>query len=402
MLTFLDLYKTLLGFVFFKLYTDAGLVYPPPLDLKKDESAAGVGAFKLLEAESTEAKEKTADNGSKEVEVDGKMVKPKDVRNTIKELANIALPQEALPTVSPSKAAAPIEQDEEFTIQTSNSEQASDLPTLHTLSLLPTAKTNLFAPYTIFLSLGTPRPLLEFAIRSFGGKVGWPETVGSGSPFKENDEGVTHVIVDRPLPASLEGRDRRRKYVQPQWIVDCINAGKLLLEEPYGQGKTLPPHLSPFGDEEGAYDPLAGGEEGEKGDEVVEDEEVSEEDEVEVEDAEMSDGEKDDEDEALPAIQAAAKAPSDPVLLRAAELAAERAGLDTATFEEGLKKAVKQAGGKKGKKTLEEEKEGEMNKMMMSNKKRKLYERMKHGDRKKAELVRFSFLFCGSVRFSFF
>ena len=50
MLTFLELYQTLLGFVFFKLYTDAGLVYPPPLDTKKDEGAAGVGAFSLQEA----------------------------------------------------------------------------------------------------------------------------------------------------------------------------------------------------------------------------------------------------------------------------------------------------------------------------------------------------------------
>ena len=43
MLTFLELYQTMLGFVFFKLYTDAGLVYPPPLDTKKDEGAAGAG-----------------------------------------------------------------------------------------------------------------------------------------------------------------------------------------------------------------------------------------------------------------------------------------------------------------------------------------------------------------------
>ena len=50
MLTFLELYQTMLGFVFFKLYTDAGLVYPPPLDIKKDEGAAGVGAYSLQEA----------------------------------------------------------------------------------------------------------------------------------------------------------------------------------------------------------------------------------------------------------------------------------------------------------------------------------------------------------------
>ena len=50
MLTFLELYQTLLGFVFFKLYTDIGLVYPPPLDLNKQDSAAGIGAFTLEES----------------------------------------------------------------------------------------------------------------------------------------------------------------------------------------------------------------------------------------------------------------------------------------------------------------------------------------------------------------
>ena len=69
MLTFLELYQTLLGFVFFKLYTDAGLVYPPPLDVKKDEGAAGVGAFSLQET--NRVAEAGTSRKAKEVEVDG-------------------------------------------------------------------------------------------------------------------------------------------------------------------------------------------------------------------------------------------------------------------------------------------------------------------------------------------
>jgi pescadillo len=45
MLTFLEFYQTLLGFVNFKLYTDINLVYPPKLDTSKDEGAAGLGAL---------------------------------------------------------------------------------------------------------------------------------------------------------------------------------------------------------------------------------------------------------------------------------------------------------------------------------------------------------------------
>ena len=72
MLTFLELYQTLLGFVFFKLYTDAGLVYPPPLDVQKDEGAAGVGAFNLQEAKVN--RPATTAAKSKVVEVDGKRI----------------------------------------------------------------------------------------------------------------------------------------------------------------------------------------------------------------------------------------------------------------------------------------------------------------------------------------
>ena len=265
MLTFLELYQTLLGFVFFKLYTDTGLVYPPPLDAKKDEGAAGVGAFSLQEANHNVVGPVTK---TKEVEIDGKKISSKDVRQTIKSITASASQLSGVDVNMADADTNTADADEEFVAQPSTSDpnaHGASLPTLQSLSSLPQSiTTNLFAPYTFFLSRESSRPIFEFIVRSFGGRIGWPASSGGGSPFDETDDSITHVIIDRPVverpneTAHERERRLRRKYVQPQWVVDCINAGKILLEEPYAQGKTLPPHLSPFGEYEGAYDPTAG------------------------------------------------------------------------------------------------------------------------------------------------
>lgn len=397
MLTFLELYQTLLGFVFFKLYTDAGLVYPPPLDTKKDEDAAGVGAFSLQEAKDARP---TATAKSNTVEVDGKRVSSKDVRQTIKSITATASSGDADVDMLAVDGSPSNEDDEEFVEDTAEDDSedtpsapaltTASLPTLKTLATLPQSTSfKLFAPYTFWLSRETSRPIFEFIVRAFGGRIGWPATSGSGSPFDEMDESITHVIIDRPLverPNETEDereRRRRRKYVQPQWVVDCVNAGTILLEDLYAQGKTLPPHLSPFGERADAYNPTAG---------LVgaEDEEMEDEEEV-VEGEEDEDEEDEDEDEtevARPVKKAALKAAAaaeDAAALRAAELEAEAAGVDFGTFEKETKKAQTKV--KKAEAPKEDEAEQDMNKMMMSNKQRKLYERMKYGEKKRATEV---------------
>ncbi|TFK94303.1 hypothetical protein K466DRAFT_536172 [Polyporus arcularius HHB13444] len=392
MLTFLELYQTLLGFVFFKLYTDAGLVYPPPLDTKKDEGAAGVGAFSLQEAKDTRPPVTTT---SKVVEIDGKRISSKDVRQTIKSIT-ASNPDDPDVQMTSVEAAQANDDDEEFVEDTTEENPDEDtpsapafttatLPTLKTLSTLPqSTSSKLFAPYTFWLSRETSRPIFEFIVRAFGGRIGWPATSGSGSPFDETDESITHVIIDRPAvqkPNETEAereRRRRRKYVQPQWVVDCVNAGKILLEDLYAQGKTLPPHLSPFGERADAYNPTAGLIGGEEDEEMDEEEVV----EGEGEDDEVE-GSEDEEPVARPAKAAlkAAAAAEDAAALRAAELAAEAAGVDFGTFEKETKKAQKKA--RKADAPKEDEAEQDMNKMMMSNKQRKLYERMKYGEKKR-------------------
>ena len=92
MLTFLELYQTLLGFVHFKLYTDASLVYPPPLDAKKDDGAAGVGAFSLQTAV---PQVKRPVEKIKTVAIDGRTITGKDVRQTIKTISATGQQQDA-------------------------------------------------------------------------------------------------------------------------------------------------------------------------------------------------------------------------------------------------------------------------------------------------------------------
>lgn len=340
MLTFLELHQTLLGFVFFKLYTDLGLIYPPPLDATKDEGAAGVGAYNLQEMTIMQRDPGTLGESNNGItDATGKKISGKDVRKTIKTIA--AAQGDALDPVPDTKPDVVVEEEEEFVAQPSTSSipSSSDLPTLKSLTELPSSvNAQLFAPYTFFLSRETPRPLLEFVLRAFGGRVGWTPSQGGGSPIQEDDETITHVIVDRPAHAPVPSQDsnqiasemeidpardlrRRRKYVQPQWVVDCVNKGKLLLEGPYEKGKTLPPHLSPFSQADGAYDP----------EEAMELEHASE----RLEDEDESEGEED--------IRVPITDPEDPSALRVAELEAEAAGVDFSTFEKTVKKHNKSA-----------------------------------------------------------
>ncbi|KAH0838440.1 Pescadillo N-terminus-domain-containing protein [Lanmaoa asiatica] len=374
MLTFLELYQTLLGFVFFKLYTDAGLVYPVPLDSTRDEAGAGLGAFNVQTAEKNIVSIPKPGNA-------GKIASTKEVRKAIKTItADSSLVNEDVDIDSRDFAAKSTEVDEEFVVHPSvGVDAAASLPTLQSLSETRKATpTSLFSPYTFFLSRETPRPVFEFLLRSFGGRVGWPTSSGSGSPITESDDSVTHVIIDRPVitkdnePAEEKERRRRRKYVQPQWVVDCINAGKILLEDLYAQDATLPPHLSPFGDKPGAYDPTMG---------LSHLGEASAQEVPDSEDEQGSERNKEEEGVDHVVESVGIRSADDAESLRAAELTAEAAGMEYSTFEKEVQRLQR--------KRVQKEKpvnqgEEDMGKMLLSNKKRKLYERMKHGEKRRA------------------
>ena len=367
MLTFLELYQTLLGFVFFKLYTDAGFVYPPSLDTNKDDAAAGVGAFSLQQTIEQQV------SGAKQISEP--KVSARDVRQVIKFISSETPSSDLVENRAEEYGDMTAEEDFILQPSKSNPEETAVLSTFKSLSAQEGSVVGkLFEPYTFWLSRETSRSIFEFTVRACGGKIGWPTSSGSGSPFDELDEKITHVIIDRPLverpnetPEERQSR-LQRKYIQPQWVIDCINAGKILLEDEYAQGKPLPSHLSPFGDYEGAYDPAAAN----PGNDVDTAEKEN--------DGEEEDAEVDEDGPGSRLATLVADVTDDPDGLRTAELEAEVAGIDHDAFEREVKK-TKNSKGESA--PVPAETEEEMNKMLMSNKKRKLYERMKYGQRKK-------------------
>nr|GFB37144.1 pescadillo homolog [Tanacetum cinerariifolium] len=85
---------------------------------------------------------------------------------------------------------------------------------------------------------------LLFVITSSGGLVSWE---GDGAPFEESNQDINYQIVDKPTQSH---KFISRDYIQLQWVFDCINARIIPPTEDYMVGKVLPPHMSPFVDNE--------------------------------------------------------------------------------------------------------------------------------------------------------
>lgn len=226
MLTFLEFYRTLVGFINFKLYNEINMTYPP----KVDET----GGFHIDEINPASVIRNNNDQGEDEEEDAGK--DDFVAANGDDETVTLAKIQEA-------------------------SNATSNLQ-------------NLFQGQKFFLSREAPRYALEFMIRSCGGDVSWDASVGVNAPYPESDESITYQVTDRP---KVLNRVLSRQYVQPQWIADCINTCRIIKPGLYQPGKVLPPHLSPFVEaKEGDYVPNAGLEsEEEKEEQEEEDEELN-------------------------------------------------------------------------------------------------------------------------------
>ena len=102
--------------------------------------------------------------------------------------------------------------------------------------------TRIFSNFTFFLSREVPRHSLAMLVQNAGGSLGW-ESLDESSPLAEDSPAITHHVIDRPNLAKMYAD---RVYIQPQWIFDCINSGKIIDPALYRIGASLPPHLSPF------------------------------------------------------------------------------------------------------------------------------------------------------------
>ena len=444
--TFVEFYTTLLGFVNFRLYTSIGLVYPPKFDAISDERGAELAAFTL---EGRKVEDTTKAIQSAEQQTNGSDPKPiansDEIQQKVDKLVEAAdLDKEQ------SEQAPEVPEGDNDAIDTFEP-AAPEADTLPQPQLSGNEAASLFAPFTFFISREAPRQPLEFLLRAFGCKrLGWDSVLGDGAFTNDESDGrITHQIVDRPpLPESAlpaipdaedgeesserpkpRGRIPGRTYIQPQWVWDCINEGKLLRPDIYAPGATLPPHLSPWmKPSQGAYDPkasLADQEIEGEAERAAEAEENESEDEEN--DEEMGDGSDqlvaadDSEDESVddhgmdiagtddeedseeevdgeadfggfdPEVDEASGSEDEEETLRTQhqkELEAEAAGLPFSSANavgSSSSKNLNPKAKKHASKKRKEEEELERQKMMMSRKKRKLLDKMLYSNKKKDE-----------------
>ncbi|CAG8418349.1 unnamed protein product [Penicillium salamii] len=426
MATFVEFYTTLLGFVNFRLYSGIGLRYPPKFDTRSDENGAELAAF-TLEGRTVGDVPKAIEAGKTQANGNSNKAVSKELQAKVDKVIKKAGLEESTEDTA-------MDTTEENTDAIDRFEtEAPEADTLPQPSMSGNEAGALFAPFVFYISREAPKGPLEFILRSFGCKrVGWASVLGGGAfTHDETDPRITHQIVDRPqlpqesLPAIPDAdsqvkpgsRIPGRTYIQPQWVWDCINDGKLLRADLYAPGATLPPHLSPWVKaSRGAYDPRATLAEQEEEDEAENAAEASDsdeemEDEAAVEEkaeaeseAESVDGgmdvagtdddESESEEEEVEDFggfdeEAASESEDDDEAARTQhqkELEAEAAGLPFtagATDEASKKKAAKNK--KIATKKKAEEEELDRQKMMMSRKKRKLLEKMMYSNKKTAD-----------------
>ena len=263
--TFFEFYETLLGFVLFKLYNDIGVRYPLPVtDFDISSSSSVLSANLKLLTKVLRGTGSSVTNAITEAvetqknDVESYNDKGSDLKTNRKLLKTV---DEALKNIDDNDDDDDDDDDDEddnidisaplkAALESMNTEEENTIGLGNSVTLDDEARKrkSLFSGLTFFISREVPKGYLELTCLAFGGKVGWE---GSDSPISVKDPSITHHIVDRPkLPSSFDSLPKSREYVQPQWILDCANFRFLLPTGKYIVGAELPPHLSPWVDDE--------------------------------------------------------------------------------------------------------------------------------------------------------
>ncbi|KAB0794679.1 hypothetical protein PPYR_11518 [Photinus pyralis] len=206
MSTFIEFYTIMLGFVNYRLYNSLNLFYPPKLNIRNVPQIER----SLVNKEALAAER----------------------------IAGLNIPLHRTVLQTEEEVAL-----DEFPLDANSEEIAEAKKEAEKINKLK----SLFGGLKFFLNREVPREALVFVIRCCGGEVSWDKMLFVGSTFDEDDESITHQIVDRPV---IDKQFISRYYVQPQWVFDCINARELLPVNKYFIGEVLPPHLSPFVDKD--------------------------------------------------------------------------------------------------------------------------------------------------------
>ncbi|RVX73941.1 Pescadillo [Exophiala mesophila] len=442
--TFVEFYCTLLGFVNYRLYTSIGLVYPPKYDGASDDRGADLAAF-TLEGKSVAAPEEQKSSTKKLTNGHAQSGNSEALQAQIDKIAKEATQEE-----DNTQQEAEVDDTADETAIDEFTVAAPEGDTLPQPDISGDQASSLFANLTVYISREAPRHSIEFLLRAFGCKrIAWDIVSGDGAfTHDETDPRITHQIVDRPIPSqtlpAVQGADETgdqktqvvkpgyiipgRQYVQPQWVWDSVNEGKLQRTDLYAPGATLPPHLSPWiKPGAGQYNPRATLEEQElegeaddaaealEGGEVDDDEsdqsEASADDsDVDVDDSDSgsvdagdmdvagtdSDSDSDANESSASSISGANvddqvsddDSDLDSEAQHQKELEAEAQGkalpLNSTSGQQDSQRAARAKAKKQRQaKQTKQQEEIERQKMMMSNKKRKLYEKMQHGNQKR-------------------
>ena len=273
--TFFEFYETMLNFVLFKLYNDIGIRYPFTV---KDTGSEAVGSTSAILGTNLRALTNAMNSTSSAIsnvvsEAVEKERAGKETLTATQSKVDKAKNKELVKSVGAAlnqlkgEDSDDDDDDDDDSVDVAGPLHAALENVAHEEARIsiPGAldgviddevlkRKRLFQGLTFFLSREIPRGYLDLVCLAYGAKVGWE---GDDSPVDVKDPSITHHVVDRPrLPISYDALPKSREFIQPQWILDCANFQFVLPIARYAVGATLPPHLSPWvDDEEEGYKP---------------------------------------------------------------------------------------------------------------------------------------------------